>query len=559
MSDRWRNWPLGGGRSLVTATGGTVPRTLADHFADVINGADYSTIQAALDVAGDHAAQTSAGPTIVQLASGSFTVSATLVIPNGVTLRGAGSGNPELGMDNPATELVWTGGASVVVQVGAHAVGDSYTGGGVENLGINGSSLAATCLRIKDIQQANFEDLSLKGATVANIEVTNSTNGGNQAPTIHLNFSDIFIQAYLDVATEGAHGLYINGANTSGSEGVSISEVHNLRINHKNGDAVRIGPIGDAWTWTQLQTFRWPAGTGYGINAYSTAAGQINSSHVFLWLADSAGINTGHTSSLQNSLIVYRSDVDGDSLDPPFNIQGPGAFGVTQVMSSSGKIHGPIRIGGYQDTLRQDSMQLIRWDAANGVVATAAGNWFGASDDSIDDGAQPGGAIFLKSGAVSGNRTYMLDVPLGSGIRPIDYPQVAFIYTPLSPVTHSTSRMGLVADVSDPPLEGAYIEGKASTNANFQAIVSLGGVSTQVDTGIGVAQALVQWRIEATVSAVNFWYRTSGNYGWGLAASITTHIPTAALSFMAWIKTAENVTHWLSFTDYRCGANVEIA
>jgi hypothetical protein len=476
----------------------------------------------------------------IDFAGPAYRISDTILWPPGTLPAGRNMGSRDDPTYVAGTRFSWYGPAGQeMFKFGYQTDGANnpivVVGGGMRDIQLNGRAIAGKTLSIKDLQYAKFDRLNFAGPSQSAVYMTNS-NG--VPPTRGLRFDIIKIEL-RGGATQNAHGFHLDGL-TGGSDGVTLSTVSRAIVEHANGDGVRIGKAGDAFSWYDLQTFRADVETGFGVNASSTDPGQIIGNHNFYGGIISGGIYVAKAGAAQGWVLTGVGNTDVN--DGTVAVYGPGQFDVYQPTSTSGRSNGPCRIGNLRDIVHQDAMKFRRWDSANDTLHTVQGNYLTGGNyvgASIADAGQPGGAVRLTTGNVSGNVIYITDSPnIGAvGEVPQYRPMLHFIASAVSTAAMKF-RIGEIGDLADPPINGIYIEADPAVDAHYQCICRSAGTQTAVPVSVlGIGVAKIQWRLEITDYSVTFLYRTVGNELWGVGATISTNIPTTPLSRLAWIKT----------------------
>lgn len=491
---------------------------------------DAASIQAAINYVA------SVGGGRVLFDAGNYKVNSTLTIPGLVTLIGKGGGRVAQPTIAAATRILWGGGAAEVVKMGWQA--GLVAGGGIENIRIDGSALATRCLAIKDHQHGTYRGLVLTGASSDGLYFTN-TDGRD--PTGLSLFEDLQI-SLRGGATNAANGIQFDGVG-SGVSGVTICTFIRPRIEHANGAGVYIGLRGDGMVWVQPQIFRADVETGIGVWAASTNPAQVIGGYLFEAPIISSGIRIDQAGAAAGWNVTLADDVNVNSGFTRF-VYGKGADDVAIHASYAGRLGGPAKTLGWRDSIVHDPMHAIYWDSANTLLHTTAGNWKtspGGVGATIADATQPGGAVSLTTSNVINSECwirYAQDFTSGISLG-THYPSVNCTIAPIT-LTNVLLRFGLMGDYNATPNNGAFVQFDPSVSANYVCTCVAAGSITSVVTSVAAATQKIQWRIEATEGAVNFFYRTGSNRLWGLAASIATNLPSASLALAYYLKTKAN-------------------
>lgn len=487
---------------------------------------------------------------------GQFKITGTITIPGVVKLVGRGGGRVAQPTVVAQSAALWYGGAAEMFKFGWQA-GDSVIGGGMSGIRLDGRGLATRGISFKDFQHANFENVVITGVTSDGMYFTNTAG---YSPSGFSNFQDNQILLRGLAASINACGVFLDGQGT-GVDGITKCIVSDMLIEHANGHGVKIGERGDAFTWENLFTYRSDIETGFGVIAAGVSASQSINDHTF----NSPVVTGGYFVTTPNSALgwlIDRADDVNVNVGITFPVSGPGATDVEVRTSVSTRIYGPPKTRGFRNSIIEDPMFFRRWDSANNTLITSAGNYLTGGNyvgASIVDATIPGGAIQLNTSGNINELLYFSNSPaLGtSGFSASYKPHMCVIWTPLDAVTF-LERVGFVADLGDPPVNGIYVEAAPGTNANYRCVCRKAGVETAVVTTLGAGLAVLQWRIEVDATYVRFLYRAVGNNGWGLAAMITTNIPVVVISDIVYIKTLAAATKGMRVYDYKIGFEVEI-
>lgn len=484
------------------------------------------------------------------LVPGLYKISGTITNPGNVNLVGRNEGRVLQPAISPQSGFLWYGGASEMFKLGWQV--GTKVGGGFRGLKLDGRALASRCVSLKDIQSSFFERALFTGS-LSDAVYFNNTDGYD--PTGYFWFNECQI-ALRGGATNNANGLNIDGVGT-GVSGVTLSSFSRMRIEHANGHAVRVGKRGDAMIFDGLQTFRADVETGFGVyvDATAEAIGTWNFKNPVL----SAGMYIGVSNQAKGWTVDCFNDIDINA--GALAVYGPGATDVTINDSISTRRNGPIKVNGFRNGLVEDPMFFRRWDAANNTLITAHNNYLTGGNyagSSISDPGNPGGSIQLVTGNVATNVLYFSTVASAAAGFTAGYkPQMCAMWTPLDAAAY-VARVGFVADLGDPPVNGIYLEAAPATNAKIRCVCRKAGVETAVPSIFDANLALIQWRIEVDTDFVRFLYRTPGNQLWGLAAVITTNIPTVPMMDIVYDKTTAAANKSLHVYDYRIGFDLEI-
>jgi hypothetical protein len=541
----------------VTVTGTPTARALGDRFLSTLSVKDFgavgdgitddtNAIQTAINFL------TSGGNILVPAAS--YKITSTLIIPGLVYLVGQGSGSIQAPISAPATVFLWYGSAVEMVKVGWQA--STVNGGGLIGIRLDGRAACTKCLSIKDHQRGTFRDVLLMGSSTDALYFTNTAG---QTPTGFSIFDDLKIQLRGN-GTDSSNGIHFDGVG-SGTDGVTFCQFRKTRIEHANGDAIRIELRGDAMLWEDLYTFRANSETGSSVHAASIQITAVLSNWTFIRPLLNSSIQLDGANVASGWTIIGADNVDVSSGYATF-ANGPGSSDIHLLSSTTGRRQGRDVTNGYRETIDHDSMTFMRWDSANNLLFTSRGAYLTGgtyATANILDAGQPGGAVAVTGGTTTGNILYFTETPaLGTtGVVGTYAPQMVVAWTPTT-ITNVVARVGYIGDTTDPPNNGVYIEAAPATNANYRCVCRKAGVETAIVTTVAIAIAKIQWRIEWDPTFARFFYRTLGNEGWALAGVTLTNIPTTIVSPMFWIKTLENAGKTMHIYDLKKGFTTEV-
>lgn len=479
-------------------------------------------------------------------AIGVFKITALIDITKPITLRGAGLLGP--GVTTPATQFLWYGAASgIMVRIGGN--GATLSGGGLENLDLNGLGVAGKCLQVKDLEYGRFQSLSMQQATVAHLELTNTSSVG--LVTGFHSFRDIYINGRA-LAPNTASGIWINGTNA-----VTLCTMDNIEITHTNGPGVRV-TFGDAFFWGRLQTFRIDTDTGAGVH-YDAVAGATVGGHIFINPLASAGF-VFDTAGLAIGTKIINLDMTNINAGVTELVSGPGASDI-DVTSTLGLFYGQQKTLGLRETIKHDSMTFGYMDLTNSMLHTMDGIWNlgGGAGTSITDAATPGGGVTLTTAASlsSMNQIYRGAVASGVHLNTLLPNFGAAVH--LNSTANICVRVGLFNNNLDPPTSGVYFEYDTAISANWYVVSRLAGVETS--TILSGFTDPIQFRIE-TASAgtvVNFYWRASGYNNWVLATSATTNVPVSNNLYPAFTVIARSsAAVSATLLDFKLGFRTEV-
>ena len=484
---------------------------------------------------------------------GIYKITSTLTIDKPINIYGSGEGSEYQPTQLPASKILW-GSAAASPMINFGGFGTVISGGGINNLMIDGNAVATNGLVIKDSQRGSFTNLTITKVVTNGLLLQNTPA---LDPTGFHIFDDLRIQL-RGGATQLANGINVDGSNTGGAGGVTLCTFRRCRIDHANGQGVYVGNFGDFFLWESLQTFRADVETGEGVWFGSTLATAICGYHTFDscnvgagWRFETAGINTG-------TRITNAGHVDINTGRQV--LFGAGAADV-RCDTGLGFSYGQGLLPDLNYFHSSDRMNFVRFDSANNILQTADGNWKTAlvGTGTIAQGSQPGSATRLTTGAVANNVTSIFDIgSIGTDGFSINT-EFALSFS-LSPITTATTQILLgVADQDVSfPNNGIYIQYDYGANPNWIIKTSLAGVTTAVATNLVVGSGLIQFYIFKNASGASFYYRTNTNRSFAFIGTITTNIPIVALNTIARIETFAASASSVDLYGIKIGVDTEV-
>jgi hypothetical protein len=472
---------------------------------------------------------------------GQYKFTSTLTCVKPVIWQGSGCGETSTNSSPHPTRLVWAGGSSDAVHYGGF--GTTFAGGGINNLCIDGQSLATNCLVTKDIWAPRF----------FNIEVCNSTtNGWLVTNTLGQPVTGFFEASYIRIyqassgATASANGLALQGVTGGVSDGVTLGRWKRCRIDHNNGAGVLIGTsgggtqdAGDGMSWYDLFTFRPNTGTGFGVNFQSANTSSIINQHRFYGPQVTGGFNFATPTLSYGTRIINGSEVDLNTNVTQL-LSGAGAIDVA-CDTQSGVYFGRQVIPNLHTSIISDAFFFTRYDSANGILQTGNGNWtvINASGGTLTDAGTPGGGVTVTTAAVN-TSVVGIELPSGnasSGLRSVVSPMMSCNFV-LTQAVGTQLRIGFFDGFGAVIANGVYIEYDNAVSNFWRFVCVKASVSTIITLPIGPNIGTVfEWaiRFDQTFATAN--YRAGGFTGIGNAGVTSTNIPTVAMFFGVAIRT----------------------
>ena len=513
---------------------------------------DATAINAAIAVLG------AAGGDVI-FPPGNYRVTATIIANTPVHLLGSGSGSVYQPAQSPAVSITWAGAANAdVIRFGGF--GTLVSGGGIEDIYINGAAIADHGLRIKDSQRAYFKGVTITGTLAVGLLLENTVT---LDPTGFHIFDDLRIQL-RGGSTDSARGIYVNGSNSGGAEGVTLCTFRRTRIDHANGAGVEIGRIGDAFTWDALQTFRADVESGVGV-WFSGTGTQICGSHTFLAPLISAGFRFDTTDSALQTNIINAHGIDVNTGVAVTNLVRGAGSDFARAESGLGWAYGSALIAPMHAFKRRDACALIRFDSANSVLHTADGNWKTQVDGggSIAENGQVGSGLDLTTGSTAGNITAMYDnATIGGGMGYASSYGFAGQWL-VAPVASAdvVMRFGWADGTGASPSNGIYLEYAPASSANWRLVCVASGTSTVITSSVAV-QVLAKQDLYIYVRpdglGASAYMRAANNRLYAVIGAISTNIPSAPISALASIRTTAAAAKRVDVYGIKLGATDEV-
>ena len=511
---------------------------------------DTAAIQAAIDfVAAD-------GGGGLMFGSQTYKISAPLIIGGKVNLVGSGAGRVFQPIQAAATTLAWYGSAEEMVKFGWQS--STATGGGIANMRLDGRAIATKCIAVKDVAHATFADCVLVGATHSALYVFNTPS---YDPTGFCLFDRLQI-SLRGGSTNAAHGIYLDGTG-SGADGVTLNTFNRPRIEHANGDGLRLGLRADGNTFLDFFAFRASTvETGYGINFTSNSVSAVNTTNKFLGSTVSVGGIFMPTPASTTSFIgtegtkfesvnVTELALDLSNRFTPFVSVGK--------VYGNGQTDKRLRTG-FSRLMQENqshSFDDFRFVAySHPVLTTNGGSWFAVRNGaggSIISATQPGGAVDLIAGdGGTDDIAIYSSADFTSGITFANNPIMMFCAAPATGVADALNQWGMFGDATMPnPSNGIYVQFDVSVNANYQLISRKNGSSTVTSTNIAGASAKRYWLIclDDTQNAA-FFTRLATETQWTYLATNGSNVPLVNL--LAGFRCRSQVANFRDAHIYSC-------
>ena len=554
---------LGGGFIQVGATV-NMQRTVEEKLQDVVSVKDFgadptgatdstAAIQAAID------SFTVSGGTL-SFPKGSYKISNTLTVAKPVILKGEGCGDIEttlLGVTSePATKLLWAGGYLPMINYGGF--GAPFSGGGIQDLALDGASTAEKCLNIKDLHRADFSRITLANAIAVAWYITNTAG---QFPTGFFTSTDVRI-SLRGGSTNGAHGLHIDGV-TSGNDGVTLCTFTRLRIEHANGHGVLIGAgdpakvcAGDGLIFNGLHTYRDNAEIGSGVYFAQIHKDSICTHNTFYHCLTSGGFTFATPGTNYGNTVLQAHDIDLNSGTKLIN--GAGAIDVVvKTNANAGSARGLLSNPRCEEV--NDGMYFVRHDATNSILHTVNHNWnaISTAGTTYGNGSGIAGTLLMSSGGTANDMAGIYG-PLQSVFVNANNSVLLSTGNYFNDTSAIKVRIGFFDGVaSAAPSNGLYVEFDDSVNSNFRLVSRVGGVETAVVTTLAPAAGYIEWLIYFTNSAAVFNYRAQGFIKEANAGIITTNLPVSTLmGFGVTCETTNNTNAVHALSHFKYGANL---
>jgi len=499
---------------------------------------DTAAIQAAIN------SFSSAGG-VLSLPTGNYKISSTLSVTKPVMLVGTGSADIENTLpvveSIPAVKLIWAGSAAPMINYGGF--GNMFSGGGIQYIALDGSSIATQCLVTKDLTRAKFTQIVLSNAVT---DAWLMTNTAGLFPTSFFYCDDIRIML-RNGSTQNANGITIKGTTTA-NDGVTLCVMNRVRIDHADGHGILIGTnnasiqdAGDNFIWNGLYTYRSNSESGYGVCFNQINANSLCDNHSFYHPVVSGGFYFREAGVNYGTSILQANETDLNSNLTSF-LQGAGVIDVACEMQGSAYF-GKKVIPNLHSSEVQDTMCFVRYDSANSIVQTLNGNWsaISANGASYADGAGLGSSIIATTGTTSGNQAGLYGPPSFNGVAAVCTPMFTCLHYFIQ-TANIKVRMGFFDSVSATINNGVYVEYDSSITPYWRLVCRSGGVETVQTLSIGPFSNIFEWQIRYDLNVASFNYRADGFIGVVKGGAITTNIPTGLLGYGVVSKTLTNAS-----------------
>ena len=553
LGDGLLNDASGNQWEYIPIVGGLKPMISAAAMGVIGSGDKDNEIEAAQKTAN------SADGGIVLLPSGSIDHSSTINMKVGVTFRGSGRGNQNNPSSDTGTTLNWTGGATI--QISFNGAATTQWGGGLESLTIDSNRLATVGLSYKDWQASRFENIEIRQPTIAGLHLTNTA--GTPDPTGKAEFRNVNINVRAGTPTT-ADGILIDGKGT-GAEGVTLCNMHNIDINHDNGDGVKFVDRGDNFTWYDLNCFRPDATTGFGVNTSSTndPGGIACARNLFIRPNLTGGMNIHKEGAARDWEVWNINDLEVGTTVGTAIISGAGKNDV-RGYTRGGRMYGTYKVYSPLITMSHENCNGLLYDSANEIIHTADGNFMVDGDVGKTIAfAKTGGAIVMGTGTTANDEVIIAKgtfsgTTLQGGTSTAYEPMLVFGINPtVTMVSGDVLRIGLISDYSTGV--GIYLEAAIATNSNYQLVCDDGTRTAEV-TGIIANQSDVQWRMSVTSTEVVVWYRVTGTLTWSDPIKVTANIPATSVQLVPafYLQTTNTTAKKIQVKDLKYGSSTEV-
>jgi hypothetical protein len=484
---------------------------------------------------------------------GNYKITSTLTVSKPVMLVGQGSGDLSAIAGVPATQITWAGSASPMINYGGF--GTLFSGGGIQYLALNGSSIATQCLVTKDLTRATFISIVLSNAVTSAWLLTNTTG---QFPTGFFNCDDIRI-SLRGGSTQDAHGIAIQGITSSGTDGVTLCKMNNVRIEHANGAGVLIGTnnaanrdAGDNFIWQGLYTFRSNTETGYGVWFSQIKSDSACGGHSFY----TALVNGGYffqTAGQNYGTKIYQANETDLASNVSVLTYGAGVIDIS-CEGQAGTYFGRAVIPNTNSSQIQDAMCFLRYDSANAIVNTMNGAWSAVTTNSANyvDGGSLGSSVNMITGATSGNAAALYGPPSFSGVNQNLTPMISCVFY-ATQIANTQIRIGFFDGVGTTISNGVYVQYDSSVNASWQLICVSAGTATTQTLSFGPNAQIFEWQIRFDTSFASFNFHGQDYVTVANAGTISTNIPSALLGFGALVRTNTSATTSMAVDSIKLG------
>jgi hypothetical protein len=543
--------------ATVIATGANTARTLANYFSDVINVLDFGadptgTVECSAAIQAAINSFSSSGG-ILNFPVGVYKISTTLTVSKPVMLVGQGSGDISSITGTPASQIVWYGGSSPMINYGGF--GTLFSGGGIQYLALNGRSLATQCLVTKDVDRCVFTEIVMSNATSAAWLLTNTIG---EFPTGFFICNDVRI-FLRGGSTQSAVGIAIQGITSTGADGVTLCMMNKVRIEHANGAGVLIGSnnssnrdAGDNFIWNGLYTFRANTETGYGVWFSQIRSDSACVGHSFYspivgggFLFQTAGVNYG-----TNILFADELDLNSNTYNL---ISGAGCIDVA-CETQGGGFFGRKVIPNLHSSQVQDAMCFVRYDSTNGIVTTLNGSWSAITTNSSNyvDAGGLGSSINMITGASLNAAAALYGPPAFNCIAAVVTPMMSCLFYVLQ-TSNIQIRIGFFDGIGTTISNGVFVQYDSSVSPYWQLICVSSGTSTVQTLSFGPSAQIFEWQIRFDFSAACFNFRGDTYVTTPNAGTITTNIPSTLMGFGALVRTKTTATAALPIESIKVG------
>ncbi len=303
------------GASVLPAATATTADTLENFFARERWVEDFGAIgdgvtddTAAIQAAIDRAELVGGG--IVRLKAKVYSCDDLVIDSTGVVLSGIAGGD----LFNAATVgtvLKARAGATNVLTVGAaSAASQSIRSVTVENMTIDGNSIATRGLYIRPITNSIFRNLVIKGATGTQLEHANYVDGGSYSG-LNFMYQTVFDSVYVNTGSGSAKGIVLSAMDSvSGINAVSFCQFSNIQITHQNGTAFEINDSDDNM-FQNIGVSRIGGGSGIGFDIVGNIRPDLQQANMFYFVHAGPGGWRSSGAAAYDNVVFGLGQVDG--------------------------------------------------------------------------------------------------------------------------------------------------------------------------------------------------------------------------------------------------------
>ena len=488
---------------------------------------------------------------VVTVPAGGYVIGTQLRVPSSVTVVGAGQGRSE-SSTVAGTNLAWYGNADDMIVFGGNGAGLT-AGGGISSLRIDGRSIAANCLTVRDAVSFDLSKLEIANGVKAALLLTNTATQGYPSGRSTCSQINVYQRGGQ---TQAGHGIMIHAPWATGVAGTTLMLWDQIQVQHADGAGIYVLG-GDAHQWNRLFTFRAEAEIGPGVHFANTDPNITDGGHVFVDPVVGGGFRFDHPGTIAGIRIINADDYNLAPRTKVFSGIGASSASAT---TQSGRRFGDEKTLSYRETISHDAMKFVSW--ANNVLHTSSGSW-GTSAAYVGDAWQPGGAVEVTNSGSPGDTASIYDcaVPGRSGLSTGYEPVLIFTVGVLDNV-NTAHRWGFLDSVARPPANGIWVEADPHIDRlAYRLVCRRAGVETSINAPgmvCGPGQ-ITSWRIHVQRDSVSFFGRFGSDTPYAYLGTITENVPdtTAKLDTVFQVTGLDHVARNTFVYDRKIGFSTE--